>query len=104
MSAYFSTWIACLCISGAASAQEQTLGALIKSGHQVTQMSVAEINSDFAHLFILVQGELGGFICKVEAGLDRDNMTALLKEDRSPDIMGLKTSEAVKWRPCAKIY
>jgi hypothetical protein len=101
---HVAAWIATLFIPGAALAQEQTLGALIKSGHHVTQMSVAEINDDFAHLLILVEGEQGGFLCKVEAGLDRDNITALLKEDRFPDIMGLKTSEAVKWRPCAQIY
>ncbi len=84
--------------------QELTLGALVSSGQKVTQMTTAEINADKVHLLLLLEGDKGGFLCKVEALVERDNITPLVKPETFPDILGLKTSDAVKWRTCAQIY
>jgi hypothetical protein len=87
-----------------AAAQEQTLGALISGGQVITQLTLAEIDDDKAHLILLLEGDKGGFLCKVEALLERDKLAALGKPGSNPDILGLKTSDAAKWRTCAQIY
>ena len=88
--------------AGQALASESTFGALISQGYKISQFSIAEVSQNNLVGVMLLENGSSGFMCIADVGLEREFVGAAMNGEKK--IIGLKSSEAIKWRKCAAVY